>query len=117
MLHCDWLNSKSVAIDIFSQSEPSILAVKLDEDCQLTVTIIRMRTTMDNERAPNGGRYVPRAILIDLEPCVGLFGHLFRLDNFVFRQTGAGPRVTTPRALSSSPARRPSRATACRASS
>ncbi|ETO05148.1 Tubulin beta chain, partial [Reticulomyxa filosa] len=42
-----------------------------------------------------GGRYVPRAILMDLEPGTmdsvrsGPFGQLFRPDNFVFGQTGA----------------------------
>ena len=45
-----------------------------------------------------GGRYVPRAILMDLEPGTmdsvraGPFGQLFRPDNFVFGQTGAGNR-------------------------
>ena len=43
-----------------------------------------------------GGRYVPRAILMDLEPGTmdsvraGPFSQLFRPDNFVFGQTGAG---------------------------
>merc|ERR1712173_217553 len=43
-----------------------------------------------------GGRYVPRAILMDLEPGTmdsvraGQFGNIFRPDNFVFGQTGAG---------------------------
>ena len=43
-----------------------------------------------------GGRYVPRAVLLDLEPGTmdsvraGPFGQLFRPDNFVFGQTGAG---------------------------
>jgi len=43
-----------------------------------------------------GGRYVPRAILCDLEPGTmdsvrsGPFGQLYRPDNFVFGQTGAG---------------------------
>merc|ERR1711991_891415 len=41
------------------------------------------------------GRYVPRAILMDLEPGTmdsvraGPFGQLFRPDNFVFGQNGA----------------------------
>ena len=52
-----------------------------------------------------------RAVLIDLEPgtmdCVraGLFGQLFRLDNFTFGHTGAGNNwrsVTTPRVKNSS---------------
>ncbi|VDK88824.1 unnamed protein product, partial [Onchocerca ochengi] len=44
----------------------------------------------------NGGKYVPRAILVDLEPGTmdsirgGGFGQLFRPDNFVFGQSGAG---------------------------
>ncbi|KAG5462916.1 MAG: Tubulin/FtsZ, GTPase domain-containing protein, partial [Olpidium bornovanus] len=43
-----------------------------------------------------GGKYVPRAVLIDLEPGTmdsvraGPFGQLFRPDNFVFGQSGAG---------------------------
>merc|ERR1712178_677952 len=43
-----------------------------------------------------GGRYVPRAILMDLEPGTmdsvraGPFGQVFRPDNFVFGQSGAG---------------------------
>jgi tubulin beta len=46
--------------------------------------------------AENGGKYVPRAILLDLEPGTmdavrsGGFGQLFRPDNFVFGQSGAG---------------------------
>ncbi|KAL6067327.1 Tubulin beta chain (Beta tubulin) [Balamuthia mandrillaris] len=44
----------------------------------------------------SGGKYVPRAILVDLEPGVidhvkgSPFGSLFRPDNFVFGQSGAG---------------------------
>ena len=42
-----------------------------------------------------GGRYVPRAILFDLEPYeghikVGPYEKIFRKDNFVFGQTGGG---------------------------
>jgi len=43
-----------------------------------------------------GGRYVPRAVLTDLEPGTmdsiraGAYGKLFRPDNFVFGQSGAG---------------------------
>ena len=43
-----------------------------------------------------GGRFVPRAVLIDLEPGSldsvrsGPYGQLFRPDNFVFGQSGAG---------------------------
>lgn len=44
----------------------------------------------------SGGKYVPRAILLDLEPGTmeavrsGSYGQLFRPDNFVFGQSGAG---------------------------
>uniref|UniRef100_A0A183UUM9 Tubulin beta chain n=1 Tax=Toxocara canis TaxID=6265 RepID=A0A183UUM9_TOXCA len=44
----------------------------------------------------SGGKYVPRAVLVDLEPGTmdsirgGAFGQLFRPDNFVFGQSGAG---------------------------
>ena len=44
-----------------------------------------------------GGKYVPRAVLVDLEPGTmdsvrsGPFGQLFRPDNFVF---GKCPRIT-----------------------
>jgi tubulin beta len=44
----------------------------------------------------SGGRYVPRAVLLDLEPGTmdsvraGPIGEIFRPDNFVFGQSGAG---------------------------
>jgi len=44
----------------------------------------------------NGGRYVPRAVLVDLEPgtmdaCrTSAYGKIFRPSNFVFGQSGAG---------------------------
>uniref|UniRef100_A0A3B4YNU8 Tubulin beta chain n=1 Tax=Seriola lalandi dorsalis TaxID=1841481 RepID=A0A3B4YNU8_SERLL len=54
-----------------------------------------------------GGKYVPRAILVDLEPGTmdsvrsGPFGQIFRPDNFVFVVLETtGPRVTTQRELS-----------------
>jgi len=43
-----------------------------------------------------GAKYVPRAVLVDLEPGTmdsvrsGPFGQIFRPDNFVFGQSGAG---------------------------
>uniref|UniRef100_A0A3P8VTC7 Tubulin/FtsZ GTPase domain-containing protein n=1 Tax=Cynoglossus semilaevis TaxID=244447 RepID=A0A3P8VTC7_CYNSE len=43
----------------------------------------------------SGGKYVPRAVLVDLEPGTmdsvrsGPFGQIFRPDSFVFGQTGA----------------------------
>ena len=44
----------------------------------------------------NGGKCVPRAVLVDLEPGTmdsvrsGAYGTIFRPDNFVFGQSGAG---------------------------
>jgi len=44
----------------------------------------------------NGGRYIPRAVLVDLEPGTmdaiksGPLGNLFRPDNYIFGQSGAG---------------------------
>ena len=60
-----------------------------DSDLQLG------RTNVHYNEA-TGGRHVPRAILMDLDPgtmdsvCAGPFRQLFRPDNFVFGQTGAG---------------------------
>ena len=44
----------------------------------------------------SGGKYVPRAVMVDLEPGTmdsvraGPMGRIFRPDNFVFGQSGAG---------------------------
>ena len=44
----------------------------------------------------NGGRYVPRSVCVDLEPGVidnirsGPYGDIYRPDNFVFGENGAG---------------------------
>lgn len=44
----------------------------------------------------SNGKYVPRAVLLDLEPGTmeavrsGKYGSLFRPDNFVYGQSGAG---------------------------
>merc|ERR1712024_326818 len=48
------------------------------------------------EKLVHGGKFVPRAILVDLEPGTmdsvrsGPYGAIFRPDNFVFGQSGAG---------------------------
>merc|ERR1712180_21934 len=48
------------------------------------------------DRLTAGGKFVPRAILVDLEPGTmdsvrsGPYGAIFRPDNFVFGQSGAG---------------------------
>nr|AAA67322.1 beta-tubulin [Oryza sativa] len=61
-----------------------------DSDLQL----VRINVYYNNEAS--GGRYVPRAVLMDLEPGTsdsvrsGPYGQIFRPDNFVFGQSGAG---------------------------
>lgn len=51
-----------------------------------------------NQTVFSDGKYVPRAILVDLEPGTmdsvrsGPFGQLFRPDNYVFGQSGAGTK-------------------------
>ncbi|KAJ3508869.1 hypothetical protein NM208_g15752 [Fusarium decemcellulare] len=51
---------------------------------------------MSTSTRPPSNKYVPRAVLVDLEPGVidavraGPFGQLFRPDNFVFGQSSAG---------------------------
>lgn len=53
-------------------------------------------TVIDGIVAFLGGKYVPRAVLVDLEPGTmdsvrsGPYGRIFRPDNFVFGQSGAG---------------------------
>lgn len=48
----------------------------------------------------NGGKYVPRSILVDLEPGTmdsvrsSPMGLLFRPDNFIFGQSGAGTYIS-----------------------
>ena len=54
----------------------------------------------------NGGKYVPRSVLVDLEPGTmdairgGPYGQAFRPDNFVFGQNGAGKCYSSIMSLS-----------------
>ena len=56
-----------------------------------------------------GNKYVPRAVLVDLEPGTmdsvksGPLGALFRPDNFVFGQSGAGNNWAKGREFFTSP--------------
>ena len=53
-------------------------------------------SVVSNTSQASGNKFVPRAVLVDLEPGTmdavraGPFGQLFRPDNFVFGQSGAG---------------------------
>ena len=63
-------------------------------DANPNITILERINVYYNEAT--GGKYVPRAVLVDLEPGTmdsvrsGPFGQIFRPDNFVFGQSGAG---------------------------
>lgn len=62
----------------------------------LIICAIRVLIVTISVIAEPGGKYVPRAVLVDLEPGTmdsiraGPLGNLFRPDNFVFGQSGAG---------------------------
>ncbi|ORY87407.1 Tubulin/FtsZ, GTPase domain-containing protein [Leucosporidium creatinivorum] len=70
----------------------------LDSNGQLLPTAIAEQTDRLNVFFSEGsaGKYVPRSINVDLEPSTGdaikgsKLGHLFRPNNFVFGQSGAG---------------------------
>lgn len=60
------------------------------------VAAYRVNVCTKTTAYPAGGKYVPRAVLVDLEPGTmdsvrsGALGKLFRPDNYVFGQSGAG---------------------------
>ncbi|KAJ6308135.1 hypothetical protein OIU76_017831 [Salix suchowensis] len=60
------------------------------------ITSATLMFNLEGNNEANGGRYVPRAVLMDFEPGTmdslrtGPYGQIFRPDNFVFGQTGAG---------------------------
>ncbi|KAF9818378.1 hypothetical protein SFRURICE_017800, partial [Spodoptera frugiperda] len=64
------------------ESDLQLERIKVEEDHPMTSPVL--------------GKYVPRAVLVDLEPGTmdsvrsGPYGQLFRPDNFVFGQSGAG---------------------------
>src|ERR1700677_5153035 len=57
---------------------------------------IQISPALANVVQAAGKKYVPRAVLVDLEPGTmdavraGPYGQLFRPDNFIFGQSGAG---------------------------
>eukprot|EP00913_Durusdinium_trenchii_P025057 g23521.t1 len=105
-----WANTR-LGVDLTEQVPEKAQALASDGSAlPLTESVgslrekLRMRQGMGPRRRrinvyfneATGGRYVPRAVLMDLEPGTmdsvraGPFGQLFRPDNFVFGQTGAG---------------------------
>ena len=80
------------------------MAVNVQKSCKTSVNCQKQYTRTQDTYTDNtgvfgifsGGKYVPRAVLLDLEPGTmdsvrsGPFGQLFRPDNFVFGQSGAG---------------------------
>lgn len=71
------------------------LNIRILECCNVS-TFIVLKQSWKPLSLPAGGKYVPRAVLVDLEPGTmdsvrsGPFGQIFRPDNFVFGQSGAG---------------------------
>ncbi len=67
---------------------------RIDENC--SVSVVKFAVNAERLCFVVGGKYVPRAVLVDLEPGTmdsvrsGPFGQMFRPDNFVFGQSGAG---------------------------
>src|SRR6201996_6899405 len=57
---------------------------------------LKVVESVANIKKASGNKFVPRAVLVDLEPGTmdsvrsGPFGQIFRPDNFVFGQSGAG---------------------------
>lgn len=84
--------------DLFSYNGTSDLQLErmnvyFNEVCHVPPRII-LNSSLQVKAS--GNKYVPRAVLVDLEPGTmdavraGPFGQLFRPDNFVFGQSGAG---------------------------
>lgn len=77
----------------FNDGIPSLLIVSISYNSSRTFRLHWLFTAVSRA---SGGKYVPRAILLDLEPGTmeavrsGSYGKLFRPDNFVFGQSGAG---------------------------
>lgn len=75
-----------------------ILTYSLNESMFISMRqqVINKNFDREDVRISLGGKYVPRAILCDLEPgtmdCVRAspYGQIFRPDNFVFGTAGAG---------------------------
>lgn len=82
---CNWKGSMFITTKLALVRKP------------LTIDTFHVIKTYNNENTvQTEGKYVPRAILVDLEPGTmdsvrsGPFGQLFRPDNYVFGQSGAG---------------------------
>ncbi|KAL3577383.1 hypothetical protein D5086_022666 [Populus alba] len=85
-----------------SSSIPSLLHIPLKNHCRNPKETGRYSGDSDLQlerinvyyNEASGGRYVPRAVLMDLEPGTmdsvrsGPYGQIFRPDNFVFGQSG-----------------------------
>ena len=79
---------------VFGRNEPFCGNLGPIFDTNSKIWILERINVYYNEAT--GGKYVPRAVLVDLEPGTmdsvrsGPFGQIFRPDNFVFGQSGAG---------------------------
>lgn len=85
---CSWTESMSTIM------RPQVRIVKTRYDCMSVMSLSPVfpyfNKSFDTNLCVAGGKYVPRAILVDLEPGTmdsvrsGPFGQIFRPDNFVF---------------------------------
>lgn len=63
---------------------------RLQIQITFTFSLLLLSSAINHDVLLSGGKYVPRAILVDLEPGTmdsvrsGPFGQIFRPDNFVF---------------------------------
>jgi hypothetical protein len=86
----------TMAILIYSSNVSTFITMKLPVNRFDRIRASRVNTSTTCCHFVSGGKYVPRAVLVDLEPGTmdsvrsGPFGQLFRPDNFVFGQSGAG---------------------------
>ena len=81
-------------LSIFGEKRPFLVDFCRFFETNPKIWILERINVYYNEAT--GGKYVPRAVLVDLEPGTmdsvrsGPFGQIFRPDNFVFGQSGAG---------------------------
>lgn len=89
---CNWKESMSTTMRLAPVSAHINMLFNSSHNILYSVTLC----VNNNHFTFTEGKYVPRAILVDLEPGTmdsvrsGPFGQLFRPDNYVFGQSGAG---------------------------
>lgn len=104
-----WQSPDIRELTISNWNESLSTTTRLEVSLSLIARISRVLLTVSLV----ANKYVPRAVLIDLEPGTmdsvrsGPLGGLFRPDNFVFGQSGAGNNWAKGRELAVGYVRRP----------